>query len=99
METLQKTSKTRAIGAFSLLILGSVNTLSAGNDIMSDLQKGFSGSNLTSLYIIGGVLGFGILGYIIVSVISKYSKKEEKQKHIAKPHHHKHHHRVVKKST
>lgn len=101
METTNQSFKTKTIGVFSLIILGSVlNTLSASPDgIMSDLKKGFSGSNLTSLYIIGGVLGFGILGYIIVTIASKFSKPSDNKKPVVKLHPHKHHHRVVKKTA
>lgn len=101
METTNQSFKTKTIGVFSLIILGSVlNTLSASPDgIMSDLKKGFSGSNLTSLYIIGGVLGFGIIGYVIVSILSRGSNKKEQTKTSIKPHSHRYHHRIVKKTA
>lgn len=66
-------------------------------------KKITSESGMISFYIIGIILGLGIAGYIIVSIIEKRRDKYEKEhptniKHITHRHHH-HHQRVVKKSA
>jgi uncharacterized integral membrane protein len=52
-------------------------------------------------FIIGGILGFGITGYIIVSIIEKYRNKSEKTptKAVNTSYGRHHHNKVVKKSA
>lgn len=65
-------------------------------------KKITSDSGMISFYIIGIILGLGITGYIVVSIIEKRRDKYEKEhptniKHITHRHHH--HQRIVKKSA
>ena len=52
-------------------------------------------------FIIGGILGFGIIGYLTVTIIEKYRKRNEKPpiKTIKTSHSRHHHIKVVKKSA
>ena len=52
-------------------------------------------------FIIGGILGFGIIGYIAISIIEKYRPKSNKDPvKVVNINHNKHrHHKVVKKSA
>ncbi len=59
-----------------------------------------SGDEMNSLYIIGGVLIFGIASYIIYSIIDKNKKVDKPRNNKpATSHRNHHHHRVVKKSA
>lgn len=52
-------------------------------------------------YIVGGILGFGIVAFIIFSIVDKYKKDDEKPNNFKHLNHHRHHHhhRVIKKSA
>jgi len=52
-------------------------------------------------FIVGGILGFGIIGYLTVTIIEQYRKKNEKSSvKTLKPSHSRHRHiKVVKKSS
>lgn len=55
---------------------------------------GISKDGNSGFLIIGVIIGFGICGYIIVSIIEKYRKKEPENSENTHHHiHHKHHHR------
>lgn len=69
-----------------------------GQDLVKD---GFIG-----IYIVGGILGFGIIAFIIVSVYDKRHKDDDKETHANirhlsshRHHHHQHPHKVIKKSA
>lgn len=65
--------------------------------LTSDLSKdGFIG-----YYIIGGILGFGIIAFIIVTIYDKKHEHDDDHANIKHLSHHKHHHhhRVIKKSA
>jgi hypothetical protein len=71
------------------------------NKFISDVKKEMSRDGMTGVYLIAGILGFGIVLFIIVSIVNKFKKPEPKPtniKHIAHRHHH-HPHRVIKKSA
>ncbi len=66
---------------------------SATNSLIKDADIGY--------IIIGGILGFGISAYIIITIVEKYQNKNQKHeeksiKHGINRHHH---HKVVKKSS
>ena len=66
---------------------------SATNSLIKDANIGY--------IIIGGILGFGISAYIIITIVEKYQNKNRKHeeksiKHGSNRHHH---HKVVKKSS
>ena len=99
MKTTEKTIRRRNfIGLSFFLTSFIVNQVKAGNGIIAELKKSVEGDGIISVYIIGGILCFGTLGYFIVSKVSKNSEKESKTKHYTKnrtPRNH-HQHRVVK---
>ena len=54
-----------------------------------------------SIYIIGGVLGFGIIIFSISKLMAKYQKEDEENKKKIRPisHRQHHHQRIIKKSA
>ncbi len=58
-----------------------------------------SGDEMNSLYIIGGVLIFGIASYVIYSIIDKNRKVDKPANNRPVSSHRHNHHRIVKKST
>lgn len=62
-------------------------------------KLGLSGSEMNSVYIIGGVLVMGIVGYIVYSIIEKNRKNDKPVNRHPVSHRHHHHHRVIKKSA
>ena len=57
--------------------------------------------NMSGIYIIGGVLAFGIGLYVVSLIVSRYSKQDDDAPKKIHPisHRHKHPHRVIKKSA
>lgn len=102
MKTTEKTIRRRNLLGLSFFLASSlVNQVKAGNSIFTEFKKSVDGDGIISLYIIGGILCFGTLGYIIVSKVSKNSEKAGDTKdsignRTSRNHHH---HRVIKKTT
>lgn len=100
MKTKEKTlSYGGLLLTFILLLIATF--VQAENGAGKIAKKITSESGMISFYIIGIILGLGIAGYIIVSIIEKRRDKYEKEhptniKHITHRHHHQ---RVVKKSA
>jgi ABC-type nickel/cobalt efflux system permease component RcnA len=71
------------------------------NAQQSNMTKklGISGDEMNSLYIIGGVLVFGIGVYVIYSIIDRNRKEDKPANRRPVSHRNHHHHRVVKKSA
>ena len=67
------------------------------NGVIKDMSK--DGGD--GLYLIGGVLGFGVLLFIINKIALRFSKNEDDdQKNVRViSHRDRHHHRVIKKSA
>lgn len=67
-------------------------------NVTDDLSKG----GFIGFYIIGGILAFGIIAYVIVSIYDRKHKDDDKDhsnvKHISHHRHH-HHHKIIKKSA
>lgn len=99
METKKTKSVKSALLLTCLFLISSFFAKAAETD---KFTKGLSSDGYIGYYIIGGILGFGIIAFIIVSIIDKRHEKEEREhsniKHIAHHKHH-HHHRVIKKSA
>lgn len=99
METKEKKSVNSGLFLTCLLV---VSTFFAKAADLNKFTKGLSNDGFIGYYIIGGILGFGIIAFIIVSIIDKKHEKEDKEhsniKHIAHHKHH-HHHKVIKKSA
>lgn len=76
--------------------------------LVSNAQEQIAESKQTHMFkdanigylIIGGILGFGITGYIIVSIIEKYRKKSDakSEKTVNHGYSRYHHHKIIKKS-
>jgi heme/copper-type cytochrome/quinol oxidase subunit 2 len=62
-------------------------------------KLGLSGSEMNSVYILGGVLIVGIVGYFVYSMIDKNRKDGKPSSRRPVSHRHHHHHRVIKKSA
>ena len=71
------------------------------NTFTKVMKESFSGDGFISVYIIGGVLVFGIISYLIVSKIEKAEKTDEKERDNVRPISQRHHHshRIIKKSA
>lgn len=99
MKTTEKTIRRGNLMGLSFFLASSlINQVKAGNNLIDAFKKSIEGDGVISVYIIGGILGFGILGYFIVTKLSKNSEKESETKHYIKnrsPRNH-HQHRVIK---
>lgn len=104
MKTKEKTVSNGGLLLTCTLLLSSFFAKADVGKIAKSISDGMSNQGVISFYIIGIILGLGITGYIIVSIIEKRREKYEKEhptniKHITHRHHHHHHQRVVKKSA
>ena len=105
MKTKEKTASYGGLFLTCLMVLGSMfpkitNASTITNKIAGDISE----SGIISFYIIGIILGLGITGFIIVSIIDKRREKYEKEHPTTNIHpisHHRHHHhqKVIKKSA
>lgn len=99
MKTTEKTIRRGSLTGLSFFLASSlVNQVKAGNSVVDEFKKSVEGDGIISVYIIGGILGFGILGYFIVTKLSKNPEKGSETKHYVKnrsPRNH-HQHRVIK---
>ncbi len=98
METKNHRSNRNTFLAFMLLMLSSV-WLKAEESQGIAKKLGISGSDMNSVYIIGGVFLVGIVAYIIYSINEKNHKDDKPVNRHPVSHRHHHHHRVVKKSA
>jgi hypothetical protein len=99
MKTTRKTiTKRNLIGLSFLLASSLINRVQAGNSFIDAFKKSIEGDGIISVYIIGGILGFGILGYFIVTKMSKNSENKHEIKYYTKnrPSRNSHQHRVIK---
>lgn len=97
MET--RTSRSQRSSRFMLIfLLFQSFWMSAQQNTLSK-KLGISGDEMNSVYIIGGVLVFGIGVYVIYSIIERNRKEETPTNRRSVSHRHHHHHRVVKKSA
>jgi hypothetical protein len=100
MKTTEKTiKKGNLIGLSFFLASSIVNQLQASNSLIDGFKKSVEGDGIISVYIIGGILVFGIVGYFIVTKISKDSEKSNDAKHYVRnrsSRNHHHQHRVIK---
>lgn len=99
MKTTKKTIRRRSLTGLSFFLANSLlNQLKAGNSVVDAFKKSVEGDGIISVYIIGGILGFGTLGYFIVTKLSKNSEKGSETKIYTKnrsPRNH-HQHRAIK---
>lgn len=102
MKTKEKKSERGGLLLTCLLLLSALISKTSIAAQASSTPEAESGSqNYVSFYIIGIILGVGIIGFVIVSIREKRQKQEEDHsnvKHISHHRHH-HHHRIVKKSA
>lgn len=98
METKNHRSNRNTLLAFTLVMLQSAWLKAEGAKGLAK-KMGLSGSEMNSLYIIGGVLVMGIVGYIVYSIIEKNRKDDKPVNRPPVSHRHHHHHRVIKKSA
>lgn len=97
MKTTIKKSGNKSILLTMLLLFTSICLKAQEeNKIMEIVHK-----NMSGIYIIGGVLAFGIGLYVVSVIVSKYSKDDDASPKNVHPisHRHKHPHRVIKKSA
>jgi hypothetical protein len=99
MKTTEKTIKRGNLMGLSFFLASSlINQVKASDNLVDAFKKSIEGDGVISVYIIGGILGFGILGYFIVTKISKNSENESETKHYTKNRTSRNHHqhRVIK---
>ena len=99
MKTTRKTiTKRNLIGLSFLLASSLINKVQAGNSFIDAFKKSIEGDGVISVYIIGGILGFGILGYFVVTKLSKNPENKHETKHYTKNRapRNSHQHRVIK---
>lgn len=102
MKTLIKKSGNGSLLLTCMLILSSLVVNAQDKKLSNTLTQDLSKDGFVGFYIIGGILGFGIIGFILVSMYEKRHKDDDKGnqnvKHISHHRHH-HHHKVIKKSA
>ena len=102
MKTLNK-SGNGGLLLTCLLMLSSMLGMAQDGKLAKSLGQDLTKDGFIGFYIIGGILGFGIIAFIIVSMYNKRHQDDDKAniRHI--PHHRHHHHhqtnKVVKKSA
>ena len=68
MKTTEKTIRRGNLTGLSFFLASSlVNQLQASNSLIDGFKKSVEGDGIISVYIIGGILVFGIFGYFIVT--------------------------------
>jgi hypothetical protein len=83
-----------------LVLTGLSQTLKAEGKLSSNFANDLVKDGFVGYYIIGGIIAFGLLGYLIISLVRKNEKSNEIEHPMAhKHHHHRHHHRIIKKSA
>lgn len=102
---MKAAEKKPGLGGLMLTALLFLVTLSAQaitvNKFISNVKREMARDGLTGVYLIVGILGFGITLFIIVSIVNRFKKPESKPtniKHITHRHHH-HPHKIIKKSA
>ena len=101
METRKNKSGYSGFMLALLMLLSTVNAQAITvSKFIDNVKREMSKDGLTGVYLIAGILGFGIVLFIIVSIVNKYRKVDSKPNNI-KPinHKHHHHHRIIKKSA
>ncbi len=103
MKTIVKNSGNGGLLLTCLLMLTSIFAKAEGLDkIVKNFTDDLSKGGFIGFYIIGGILGFGIIAFVIVSIYDRKHKDDDKDqtnvKHISHHRHH-HHHKVIKKSA
>ena len=89
----------RIIGIVLLILIYIVSNAQEQNNLTKSTTP-IKDSDI-GYFIIGGILGFGIICYIIVNINEKYSSKSEKKssKSVNTGYGRHHHNKVVKKSS
>jgi hypothetical protein len=84
-----------------LLFFGISYTMSAENKLSANFTDDLAKDGFIGYYIVGGILAFGIIGYLIVSLIRKQenSRSSNYTRHKHFHHRHYHNHRLSKKSA
>jgi uncharacterized membrane protein len=103
MKTTVKNSRNGGLLLTCLLMLTSFFAKADGLDkIVKNLTNDLSKGGFIGFYIIGGILAFGIIAFVIVSIYDKKHKDDDKDhtnvKHLSHHRHH-HHHKIIKKSA
>ncbi len=102
MKTLDKSGKGGLL-LTCLLMLSSMLTMAQDGKLAKSLGQDLTKDGFIGFYIIGGILGFGIIAFIIVSIYDKRHKDDDKDqanvRHISHHRHHHHPHKVIKKSA
>ncbi len=97
MKTTIQKSGNNSILLTMLLLFVSIYSKAQGENTFMDIVH----RNMSGIYIIGGVLSFGIGLYVVSLIVSRYSKQDADAPKNIHPisHRHKHPHRVIKKSA
>ena len=105
MKTLDK-SRNGGLLLTCLLMLSSMFAMAEDGKLAKTLTQDLAKDGFIGVYIIGGILGFGIISFIIVSIYDKRHKDDDKDqhtniRHLSSHRHHHHHqsHKVIKKSA
>ena|ERR1700741_2581357 len=104
METQVKKSVYQGLFLTCILMLSSFLAKADASKLNKTLTSDLSKDGAIGYYIIGGILGFGIIAFIIVTIYDKKHEHDDDNhnsniKHMAHHKHHHHHHRVIKKSA
>jgi hypothetical protein len=101
MKTLKTFKNERLFRSVLLLLFFSINfTIRAEDKFSKNFANDLVKDGFIGYYIIGGILAFGIIGYLIISLVRKHEKTSGTNHTTHKHHHHRHHHhRNIKKLT
>lgn len=98
-----KTTKLKAFMILVGLVLVNIQTMSAGviGDITKFASDQMSNFNMQGLLVIGGVVGAGLLIYIVSNHLTKEKEEQHmgQNSHIGKRNHQRYHNRHIIKKT
>lgn len=99
--TIKDSGKKGILFTFVLLSLSICAKAQGSSNFFSKIYNNLIKDSQASFFIIAGVIGIGLVAFLILKIAKKYEKEDNKnEKNNVRPISHRHHHhRVIKKSA
>ncbi len=99
--TIKDSEKKGILLTFVLLSLSICAKAQGSSNFFGKIYANLIKDSQASFFIIAGVIGIGLMAFLILKIAKKYEKEDEKnEKNNIRPISHRHHHhRVIKKSA
>lgn len=88
----------KTVTLISMLTLIMFQATAQAQELVSEASKKDAQDIFIGYYIIGGIISFGMIAYVIFNLVEKNQKDDEKPQ-ATKHFMHRHHHRIVKKTA